>query len=156
MSTSQLMGRNKLSVNTGVKGVFRYRYGDQQKQLKEEPEVDVNVSNSMPSKQQINSNAQQQQFDADSDAVSDSDSFLDSDDEFLNDEFLQSYRQARISQIQEHQYRQKQRPIYKTVTNISSAIEFSNIIDETPPGSIASFISNSQKCINICKDTETK
>ena len=147
-------------MNTGVKGVFRYRYGDQQKQLKEEPEVDVNVSNSMPSKQQINSNAQQQQFDADSDAVSDSDSFLDSDDEFLNDEFLQSYRQARISQIEEHhhqqQQQQQQHPIYKTATNITSAIEFSNIIDETPPGSIASFISNSQKCINICKDTETK
>ena len=63
----------------------------------------------MPSKQQINSNAQQQQFDVDSDAVSDSDSFLDSDDEFLINEFLQSYRQARISQIeQEHHHHQQQ------------------------------------------------
>ena len=137
MSISQSMGRNKLSVNTGVKGVLRDRYGDQQQLLKEESEANVNVKgNFLPSKQQSNSNAQQQQSDAaaDSDSDSDSDSFQDSDDEFLNDEFLQSYRQARISQIQEHQHQQQQRPIYKTVTNITSAIAFSNIIDETPRG----------------------
>ena len=52
----------------------------------------------------------------------------DVDDDFDNDDFLQNYRQMRLTELQNNAI-----PIYGTVKELSNAIEFSQVIDDTDP-----------------------
>jgi hypothetical protein len=138
--------RRSTSSSTGVKGVLSdHRQAKQFENLKiaqeaqERKDAFRNATSaatlrpgeqsiSIASMQKIRRRQEDEQHSDDDSGDSEDDSFLDDDDDFL-----QSYRQTRLSQMQSMQTEKASHPTYGTVTEIKSLLQFSTLIDETPP-----------------------
>lgn len=141
-STSTVMnqsnGNGASTHNTGIKGVLsdhrqakqfeKLQIAQEQQERQEAFRQATNTTILQPGEQSLSiaslQQMQRQERDLSSDSESDSDSDSFDDDE--DDEFLQSYRQARLSQMKSY-------PTFGSITEVPSALQFSKLIDETPP-----------------------
>lgn len=142
--------------NTGVKGVLNdHRQAKQSEKLqiaqerrdRQEAFRQATTAKLMkPGEQSISIASLQknkrQENHSDSNSESDSESDLDDDDEFM-----QSYRQARISQMKA--LSQPTYPTYGQIGEVTSAIQFSQVIDDTPPN-VYSIFHLYDPTYNIC------
>jgi len=129
---------NKQGQNTGVKGVLSdYRESKQLKKLKiEQKEIERNdafrraTEGSIlnPGEQSISIAAEIQKKKEEGRPRGESDSESDDSDFLDDDEFLQSYRQTRLSEMEQEKVNAY--TIYGSVSEVDSLIQFADIIDQ--------------------------